>query len=101
MIQASVLNEAGRPEAALQALAQAMRLNPRYPPLYLVQFGSAYLQIGRYAEAIAVLKEANRRMPSDSNVHLILALSHLWQWLSQESPAAQTLELALTAAQRA
>ena len=34
--QAEVLNFAGRPEEALRAVEQAMRLNPRYPPLYLV-----------------------------------------------------------------
>src|SRR5258708_5147543 len=32
-VQATVLNMAGRYEEALRALAQAMRLNPRYPPL--------------------------------------------------------------------
>jgi len=30
--QADVLNFAGRPEEALRAVEQAMRLNPRYPP---------------------------------------------------------------------
>ena len=34
-VQAEVLNFAGRPEEALQAVEQAMRLNPRYPPWYL------------------------------------------------------------------
>src|SRR5262249_8748064 len=33
--------------------------------------------------------------------HLQLAVSYLWQWLSQQSPAAQTLEPAVAAAQRA
>jgi cytochrome c-type biogenesis protein CcmH/NrfG len=36
---------------------QAMRLNPRYPPLYLWELGFAYQQTGRYAEAIATLQE--------------------------------------------
>src|SRR5260370_30594530 len=33
LFQASVLNNAGRPEEALGPLAQAMRLNPHYPPV--------------------------------------------------------------------
>src|SRR6266852_5014699 len=101
-VQATVLNMAGRYEEALRALAQAMRLNPRYPPLYLErELGRAYYGVGRYAEAITTLKEANRRLPSLVDVHVLLALSYLGQWLSQEGPADQTLEPALTAARRA
>ncbi len=101
-VQATVLNMAGRYEEALRALAQAMRLNPRYAPLYLErELGRAYYGVGRYAEAITTLKEANRRLPSLVDVHVLLALSYLGQWLSQEGPADQTLEPALTAARRA
>jgi tetratricopeptide (TPR) repeat protein len=35
--QAEVLNFAGRPEEALRMVAQAMRLNPRYLPIYFVE----------------------------------------------------------------
>ena len=42
---------------------QAMRLNPRYPPWYLFQLGWAYRMTGRYAEAIATLKEAHQPEP--------------------------------------
>ena len=40
--QAEALNFAGRPEEALRAVEQAMRLNPRYPPFYLFALGWAY-----------------------------------------------------------
>jgi adenylate cyclase len=99
--QAEVLNYAGRPEEALLALEQALRLNPRYPPLYLVELGWAYRSTGRYAEAIATLKELISRSPNFMTAHLHLALSYLWQWVSQQSPAAQTLEPAVAAGQRA
>jgi tetratricopeptide (TPR) repeat protein len=99
-IHANVLNHAGRPEEALGPLAHAMRLNPHHPPMYLVELGKAYSSIGRYAEAIATLKEANKRSPSYGDVHLLLALSYLGRWLSQDGPPNQTLEPALTAAQR-
>src|SRR3989442_11149293 len=50
--QAEALIWAGRPEEALRAVAQAMRLNPHYPPWYLIELGGAYRFTGRYAEAI-------------------------------------------------
>ena len=59
-LQAEVLNFAGRPEEALRAVEQAMRLNPHYPPCYLFELGWAYRLTGRYAEAIATLKEAHQ-----------------------------------------
>jgi adenylate cyclase len=100
-VQAEVLNEAGRPEEALRAVEQAMRLNPRHPPTYFFQLGWAYGMAGRYAEAITAQKEALSRNPNLLGAHLRLALSYQLQWLSQQSPAAQTLEPALTAVQRA
>ena len=62
--QAEVLNFAGRPEEALRMVEQAMRLNPRYPPVYLFELGWAYRLTGRYAEAVATLKEALSRNPN-------------------------------------
>jgi len=56
---------------------------------------------GRYAEAIATQKEVISRNPNISYAHLNLASSYLWQWIAQQSPAAQTLEPAVAAVQRA
>jgi TolB-like protein/Flp pilus assembly protein TadD len=99
--QAEALNFAGRPEEALRAVEQAMRLNPRYPFWYLWELGWTYRLTGRYTEAIATLKEAINRNPNFLAAHLNLAFSYWWQWLSQQSPAAQTLEPAVAAVQRA
>ncbi len=99
--QAEALNWAGRPEEALQMVEQAMRLNPRYPPLYLVESGWTYRMTGRYAEAIATLKELISRMPTHLGAHFNLAFSYWLQWVSQQSPDAQTLEPAVAAVQRA
>jgi TolB-like protein/Tfp pilus assembly protein PilF len=98
--QADVLNVAGRPEEALQAVKLAMRLDPHYPPWYLVELGFNYLMTGRYAEAIAALKEAGSRSPNLLPAHLNLAGSYLMQWGAQQNPTEQTLELAMEAAQR-
>jgi TolB-like protein/Tfp pilus assembly protein PilF len=99
--QAEVLNFAGRPEDALGAVEQAMRLNPRYPPLYLFQLGWAYRATGRYAEAITTLKEVISQSPDWLSAHFLLAASYNLQRLSQQSPAGQTLEPAMAAVQRA
>lgn len=98
-VQASVLNLAGRPEEALRMVKQAMRLNPRYPPWYLLDLGAAFRMTGRYAEAITALKEAVNRSPNEL-AHLGLAASYLFQWISQQSTEAQTLAQALAAAQQ-
>src|SRR5262245_9374099 len=99
--QAETLNFAARPEEALRAVEQAMRLNPHYPPLYLIDLGLAYLGTGQYAEAIAALKELISRNPNFMTAHNLLAASYLVQWGTQQSPAGQTLEPALAAIQRA
>lgn len=99
--QATVLIYAGQPEKALRAVKQAMRLDPHYPPWYLVELGFTYRATGRYAEAIATLQEAISRSPNFLPAHLNLAISYLGQWAAQQSPTSQTLEPAMTAIQRA
>jgi tetratricopeptide (TPR) repeat protein len=98
--QAQALNLAGRPEEALRAVEQAMRLNPRYPPWYLMELGWAYRLTGRYAEAITTLKDAISRSPDFLPAHQNLALSYVQQWISQQSADAQTLAQAVAATQR-
>jgi tetratricopeptide (TPR) repeat protein len=99
--QAEVLNFAGRPVEALRFVEQAMRLDPRYPPWYLFQVGWAYRMTGRYAEAIATQKEVISRDSNFIYAHNNLASSYWSQWVSQQSPAGQTLEPAVAAIQRA
>jgi adenylate cyclase len=99
-LQAQALNHAGRPEEALRMVAHAMRLDPRYPPYYLFELGWAYYLTGRYTEAIAAAKDSITQNPNFLPVHNLLVLSYLWQWVAQQSPAAQTLEPAVAAGQR-
>ena len=98
--QAEVLNMAGRPKEALGMIEQAMRLNPRYPPGYSFRLGWTYQLSGRYAEAIAPLKESSSRNPSHAPVPILLASCYAQQWASQQSADAQALTQALAAAQR-
>jgi adenylate cyclase len=97
--QAEVLNVAGRSEEALKVVEQAMRLNPRYPPYYLTQLGVAYHLTGRYAEAVATLKEAISRSPAHFGAPLYLALSYMSQWAFQQNADVRTLEEASAVAQ--
>jgi TolB-like protein/DNA-binding winged helix-turn-helix (wHTH) protein/Flp pilus assembly protein TadD len=100
--QADALSIAGRPEDALRALAHVMRLTPHAPPpSYAYELGWAYRAAGRYTEAITALQEFLGRKPDAMAAHLDLAISYLWQWASQQSPAGQTLEPAMAAVQRA
>src|SRR5262249_35006991 len=99
--QAEALNLAGRPADALRAEQQAMRLNPRYPPWYIFDLGTAYYLTGQYTEAVAALQEVINRSPTLLFAHFMLAASYLRQWVSQQSPTGQTLEPAVEAVQQA
>jgi adenylate cyclase len=81
-------------------MEQAMRLNPHYPPSYLGDLGWTYSFSGRYAEAVAALKEAIRRGPTLMVFYDTLANSYVQQWACQQEADAHTLEQALAAAQR-
>jgi adenylate cyclase len=98
--QAEALLLAGRTQEALQAVKQAMRLNPRSPFWYFVNLGWAYLNTGRYAEAIVAEREALSHNPNHIPAHFFLASSYFWQWVSQQSPDTQTLEPAVAVGQR-
>jgi TolB-like protein/class 3 adenylate cyclase/Tfp pilus assembly protein PilF len=98
---AETLLLAGRPEDALRAVEQAVRLNPRYPFWYSFFLGYAYTFTGRYAEAIAIHKEALSRNPDFLPTLNALTVSYCLQWLAQQSPATQTLEPAEAVIQRA
>jgi TolB-like protein/Flp pilus assembly protein TadD len=98
--QAEALNVAGRLDEALRRVERAMRLNPHYPPYYLIQLGWAYRSTGRYAEAVSTLNEALSRSPAHFGGLLVLADSYVQQWASQQNPDAQAVAQAVAVAQR-
>jgi TolB-like protein/Flp pilus assembly protein TadD len=99
--QAEALLWAGRPEEAVRAVEKALRLNPHYPPWYLIELGWADWTTGRYAAAIATLTDLINQNANFMTAHPHLAYSYWLQWVSQQSPAGQTLALAEAAVQRA
>jgi TolB-like protein/Flp pilus assembly protein TadD len=71
-----ILAFAGRPEEGIRLFEQAMRLNPRYPILYLMNLGFTYRMAGRYEEAIAPLKKVLALNPNFVPAHLNLAICY-------------------------
>lgn len=53
-----------------------MRLNPRYPPLYLLNLGFAYRMAGLYEEALTPLKKSLPFIPNSGTAHLHLGVCY-------------------------
>ena len=58
---ADAMQEARRPEEAIELCNKAMRLQPYYPAFYLGTLAVAYHQAGRYEEALAAWKQLLER----------------------------------------
>jgi tetratricopeptide (TPR) repeat protein len=69
----NILPFAGRPKEGIELIEKAMRLNPHYPPLYLLNLGFAYRETGRYEEALAPLKKVLTLNPNFAAAHWNLA----------------------------
>jgi adenylate cyclase len=61
---ADALNVYGKPEAAIRAAQKAMRLDPTGKDLYSYDVGVAYVDMGRYKDAIPVLKQSLTAFPN-------------------------------------
>jgi adenylate cyclase len=67
---------AGRPGEGIEMIEKAMRLNPRYGPIYLVNLGWAYLEAGLCEEALAPLKRALSLIPNSVDLHCNFAVCY-------------------------
>jgi adenylate cyclase len=76
---ASALAFSGKPAEALKVLEKARRRDPRTQDasLCLLAEGQAYTLMGRYAEAIPILKRYIARIPDLLGPHLDLAVSYI------------------------
>jgi adenylate cyclase len=76
-VQAAVLSLAGRPEAALKATEQALRLRSSSSvDFHLLYTGTAYYLTGRREDAIAQLQQYLSHYPNILDAHLILAAAY-------------------------
>lgn len=66
----------GRPEAGLEFIERALRLNPTYPTHYVLAHGMAYFAMGDLKQAAAVLKEALERDPGAVELAPLLAATY-------------------------
>ena len=66
---------AGQPEEAIRSFERAMRLNPVDPllPSALMGIGCAFIELGRFDEAIVAGKKAQRQNPSYAGAYRCLA----------------------------
>lgn len=92
---AEVLSAMGRTEDALQAAAQAVRLQSETPDEHLAGVGTAYAVVGHYEEAQAPLQRFLSRYPNRLDIHLMLAAvySELGQTSEAQKETAEVLRL--------
>lgn len=66
----------GKPEAAIRAAQKAIRLDPTGKDKYLTDVGFAYVDMGRYADAIPILKQSLTKYPNIV-IHLFLITAYV------------------------
>jgi len=67
----------GKPDAAIRAAQKAMRLDPTGKDLYSLDVGVAYVEMGRYEDAIPVLKQSLAAYPNIMVSHLSLIKAYV------------------------
>jgi adenylate cyclase len=92
---AEMLNYNGRPEEALVYSQKAIRLDPNLREYYALQIGNSYNQMGRYRQAVEVLKAG---APNNPWVHagLIYAYTELGREADAQAEGKEVLRLAPT-----
>jgi len=77
----------GKSAEAVSLAEKAMRLDPRNPERYLFEEGWSYTQMGRYAEAISILKRTLTRYPNNWAAHMLLIVDYIELGREQEARA--------------
>jgi adenylate cyclase len=92
---ADALMAAARPEDAVGAAQKAIRLDPQGGDFYAFFIGAAYVQMGRYQEAIPFLKKNSAAYPGEPWVHmsLVVAYSELGRKAEARAEASEILRV--------
>jgi adenylate cyclase len=69
-----ILSLAGRPKEGVELVKKAMRLDPHFPPNYLIYLGHAYYAMGKYEDAIIAMKRSLTGNPDFLSPHRTLAV---------------------------
>jgi tetratricopeptide (TPR) repeat protein len=85
---ARALTGAGSPAEAADSVKKAMRLDPHYPPSYLVELGWAQFGMERFEEAAASLEQATKRNPNNEWGFFFLAATYGHLGKKQEAKSA-------------
>lgn len=72
----NALHYAGRPEEALACFDRGMALNPYYPDIFLHFQAQATFQLGRFEEAVRILRRRLVRNPGTDVSRVLLAASY-------------------------
>lgn len=75
VLTATLLYYAGRPEAGLELIREAMQINPHHPYNYHFHLGQAYFVLHRYREAIDTLRRGLASNPASERLRVWLAAS--------------------------
>jgi adenylate cyclase len=91
-----VYRTAGLPEEAIRSFERAVRMSPIDPLLHqmFVGMGYAFIELGRFDEAIVAGKKAQRQNPSHTPIYRCLAsaFAHLGRDAEAREAAARVLE---------
>jgi TolB-like protein/class 3 adenylate cyclase len=72
-----VLTLAGDPAKGIERIETAIRLDPHYPPSYLLTLGLAYFGLEKFDDAAAHFERGLERSPELSAIPLVAAYGHL------------------------
>jgi adenylate cyclase len=68
-----MLSHAGRAPDAVEYMKRIMRLDPFYPPNYTYWLGKGYYFMGKYEQAIELIRSASARLPGHEPSRVLLA----------------------------
>jgi adenylate cyclase len=68
-----LLSHAGRAPDAVEYMKRIMRLDPFYPPNYTYWLGKGYYFMGKYEQAIELIRSASARLPGHEPSRVLLA----------------------------
>jgi len=95
MVLGEIMNSSGKPADAIGFAEQAMRLDPRHEDFYLYLEGWSYTQMGRYQEAIPILKRNVASYPDElaGHTNLIVDYTELGREDEARAEAAEVLRI--------